>query len=133
MDRAGIMVAERLGGSLALPAAVDASRFIWPTLALVAALLLGAFIISLVEKWRRRSRDRSLSAGDQLSHFRRLYEEGTITREEFERIKAQLAGDLRRELNVHQELKVGPPDASTSSAPPGSQFLPEPPDNGQPK
>jgi uncharacterized membrane protein len=70
------------------------------SLILVAALLVGAAIIALVERWRKRSGSEGLTSGDQLSHFRNLYEEGSISKEEFERIRARLAGQMRDELNL---------------------------------
>jgi hypothetical protein len=86
-------------------------KILWPSLALVAVLLLGAAIIALVDRWRKRGTSDKLSAGDQLSHFRRLYDEGTISKEEFEQIRAELAGRLRDELNVR------PADTSATGGP----------------
>src|SRR6059058_2795335 len=79
-------------------------RIFWASLGMVGALIVGAVIIGMVERWRKRS-VAGPSAGDQLSHFRELYEQGTITREEFERIRGRLAGKLR------DELKLAPPAA----------------------
>jgi hypothetical protein len=75
-------------------------KIFWTTLGMVGVLLLGAFVIALLERWRKRSSTEGLSAGDQLTHFRKLRDQGTITQEEYERIRAQLTDSLRREMNV---------------------------------
>src|SRR5205823_7092209 len=72
-----------IGQGAVLVAAMD-WRIFWASLGLVGVLILGAIIIGMVERWRKRSTDVGLSANDQLSHFRQLYDEGTITGEEFE-------------------------------------------------
>ena len=69
------------------------------TLALVGALLLGAVAVALTARWRKRT-SAELSASDQLAEFRSLYLEGAISKEEFERLKAVLADEMRKELHV---------------------------------
>ena len=102
-------------------------HFIWATLGLVAVLLAGAFIIALMDRWRKRSDIPGLSAGDQLTHFRRLYEQGTISKEEFERIRSQLSGDFRKELNLDPAPAPTPPaGAPTLTEPPGDGQAPAP-------
>jgi uncharacterized membrane protein len=95
-------------------------------LALVATLLAGAFIILLVERYRKRSPDAGPKAGDQLSHFRELYERGTISKEEFDKIRAQLMGDVRKEQNL------GPSPASAPTHSAKAPTVTEPPPDGQP-
>jgi len=95
-------------------------KIFWTTLGLVGALLLGALIISLVEKWRKRANIEGLSAGDQLTHFRELRDRGTITQEEYERIRDQLAGDLRREMNLPATPAAGQ-DVRTMPEPPPTE------------
>jgi len=109
--------------------AAPSARFLWPTLALVGTLLAGAVIIALVERWRKRPPTEGLTAGDQLSHFRRLYEQGTMTREEFEAVKVRLADKLRDELNLAGPLAEVPP-AAEAPPPAESTQPPEPPSNG---
>ena len=88
-------------------------RILWASLGLVVALVLGAVIIGMVERWRKRPADAGLTPNDQLSHFRRLYDEGTITREEFEQIRTQLADKIRDQLKIKPAAPEQPP------APPG--------------
>ncbi len=93
------------------------------TLTLVGALLLGAVAVALTARWRKRSRADELSASDQLAEFRSLYLEGAISKEEFERLRAVLGGELRKELDVPSpktaELAPQPagPDAPTPPSP----------------
>jgi uncharacterized membrane protein len=67
------------------------TRILATSLCLVAALLLAALIIAMVNRWRRR-RDavEDLSPNAQLAQFRALYEAGTISQEEFERLRSLL-------------------------------------------
>lgn len=111
-------------GSAAILLAGPSPRFLWPTLALVGALLAGAVIIALFERWRRRPTDAGLSAGDQLSHFRALYEQGVMSKEEFEAVKVRLSGKLRDELNLTPPTAEGAPAAEPTQSP-------EPPANGE--
>lgn len=97
-------------GLLAILLADDIKfRILWPTLGLVAVFLVGAVVFSLLDRWRKRNRIEGMSAGDQLTHFRELRDKGTITQEEYERIRSQLAGDLRKELNVPVPAPTKPP------------------------
>ncbi len=75
-------------------------RLFWLTLALIAVILLGVLILRWIERWRKRSGSERLSANDQLASFRKLYEQGQLSQEEFERIRALLSLQLRQELGV---------------------------------
>ena len=98
------------------------------SLCLVAALLVAAIIVALVKRWRRqRDAEDDLSPNAQLAHFRSLYEAGTISQEEFERLRALLGVRLRETLGM-------PPKAVDSrseserirgASPPPSQPPPE--------
>ncbi len=95
------------------------------SLYLVGALLLGAIIIAAVSRWRRREGQR-LSANDQLAHFRSLYEKGTLSAEEFTRLRALLG------VSVHEAVAGKKPPA-TATPQPGSPPAPngqEPPEQG---
>jgi Short C-terminal domain len=103
-------------------------QFLYPGLYLVGALLLGAAVIAVVGRWRQRSAVESPSASDQLAQFRALYDKGEISREEFERLRAHLGGQLlpRRQ----------PPAAAPAAAPPAPDGPaangPPPPDGIRP-
>lgn len=104
-------------------------QFVWATLALVGTLLAGAMLFALLERWRKRSATEGLSAGDQLTHFRKLYDQGTISKEEFERIRTQLSEDLRKEMKVEPRS-----EAASAPAPnaPEVMTLPQPPKDEPP-
>jgi len=98
-------------------------QFFWATLGFVGALLLGAFLIAMLERWRKKPAA-GLTAGDQLSHFRELYGQGLISKEEFDQIRARLAGELRKELNL--ESPAGASTAAPTAPAEGVQSPPEP-------
>ena len=99
---------------------------IWASLGLVGALIVGALLIGLVERWRKRSRSWGVTAGDQLSHFRELHAQGVLSKEEFDQIRAQLADKLREEMKLNDAPSVqitatpGPPH---QAAPPSSDGI----------
>ena len=61
---------------------------------LAVALLAAALVIELVRRWLRKG-EQTLSASDQLAHYRTLYKRGEISQEEFDRLRAVLGGELR--------------------------------------
>jgi len=100
------------------------SPVLWTTLALVVALLLGALVIAVAERWRKTAREGRSDTGDQLAHFRSLYERGELSREEFERIRGKLGKRLRQELDmpvppvVPVAPAVPPPNGESTAPPP---------------
>jgi hypothetical protein len=112
---------------------------LWTSLVLVGALIIGAIVIALVDRWRKRSGAQHLTPGEQLSHFRALYDRGELSREEFERIRNLLGEQLRKDFHVPgapQPQSAAPPaqDTHVQAQPP--QDGPPPPDgaiqNGPP-
>jgi hypothetical protein len=112
-------------------------RLLWAALPLVGALLAGALILYLIDRWRKReaAEEEALCApNQQLSHFRSLYERGEISREEFERVKALLTAQLRREMNVPAPAasvvaataEPSRPDTNVQARPPDPQTPPPP-------
>jgi hypothetical protein len=98
------------------------SPVLWTTLALVVALLLGALVIAVAERWRKKTREGRSDTGDQLAHFRSLYERGELSREEFERIRGKLGNKLRKEL----DLPTAPAAPAAPAAPPPNGESPSP-------
>jgi len=99
-------------------------RLFWMWLLLSVVLSVGVIILVILRRWQKRVSRSALSAGDQLSHFRELYEQGVLSKEEFEQIRAQLAEKMRQEMQV--QAPPAPPE--TSTAPPASP--PELPPSG---
>jgi len=96
-------------------------------LCLAAALLVGAVLLALLGKWwRRRNAPEDLSPSAQLAQFRSLYEAGTISQEEFERLRNLLGAQMRETLGIPApavEEKVKPPPGENGQPP-------EPPPTG---
>jgi hypothetical protein len=80
-----------------LAGAIDDPRTLTLVLTMCGVLLLGAIVVAVAQRWRRRQ-DQPLSASDQLAQFRELYEEGELSEEEFNRLRKLLGGQLRKEL-----------------------------------
>ena len=116
------------GAMAMVPLWADAkTRFILYSLILVVTLLVGFILIAWLDRWRKRPASDGLSAGDQLAHFRRLYDAGALSKEEFEQIRAKLAEKLRQELKLTAPSAPSPPSAAPK--PNGDGFRPG---NGQP-
>jgi len=90
-------------------------------LCLAAALLAGAGVIALLRRWwQRRSPEDDQSPSAQLAHFRSLYESGTISQEEFERLRALLGARLRETMGIAApavEKPAQPPSGSNGQPP----------------
>ena len=121
---AGMAAVEASVPSFVFPAVDERTiQLLATSLCLVAALLVAALAIALVKRWRRRREaEEDSSPSAQLAHFRSLYEAGTISAEEFERLRALLGGRLRETLGV-------PAPTAKSPEKPPPQPEPPPPEN----
>src|SRR5713226_4017207 len=75
-------------------------QLLWAAPAIAGVLLIMALVIALVDRWRKRPTRQQLSPGEQLTHFRTLYERGEISPEEFARIRALLTARIKKELEA---------------------------------
>lgn len=99
--------------SFILLADARATPILATSLCLVAALLVAALVIALVSRWRRRRNvEDDLSPNAQLAQFRALYEAGTITEEEFERLRTLLGARLRDTMGMPPKEPSVPPEPS---------------------
>ena len=92
---------------------------------LVAALLAGALLIWLLERWRKNASGAANRAGyGQLSDYREMFDRGEITAEEYERLR----------LKVAERVKpVSPPaQAAEPQPPPNPGGQPETPGRDSP-
>jgi Short C-terminal domain len=96
-------------------------------LGLCAVLLVGAAAIALVKRWRQRDVSESLSPSDQLAEYRSLYEQGVMSKEEFDRLRALLGGQLR-EMTTTATPARDPQTGAVQAQPPGVRPLPPRPD-----
>ena len=92
-------------------------RILGLTALLAGTILVGAVIISWVDRWRKRQMADN-QPGEQLTQFRSLYESGELTKAEYERIRSQVAERVRDEAT---------PTPPTPPAQPAPQEPPAPP------
>ncbi len=93
--------------------ALDPSIFL-PGLYLAGALVVGAAVVAIVQRWRKRALPANNPSG-QLAHFRALYERGTISQEEFNRLRSLLGGQLRQAFDVPLPPPTSPGKSGASS------------------
>jgi hypothetical protein len=99
---------------------VQSAEFLWLVGALIGALLLGAILISWIERWRKRQlSDNPASDLARINDYRGMFERGEITREEYDRIKTKEAHRLRDRL-------IAKPGESGGKAPPAQPSPQEP-------
>ena len=103
-------------------------KFIWPSLMLAATLLFGAVLIAMVSRWRKKTPGEFVSAGDQLSVFRNMYDQGELSKEEFEQIRDKLSGKLRSELSLPETpIELDEPETPETANGQDKDPPPEPP------
>jgi hypothetical protein len=105
-------------------------RLLLPGALLAGTLLLAAIAIALVSRWRRRSGSECLTPADQLTHFRSLYERGTISAEEFQRVRAFLAGKAAGPVDAAKPDGIR--KAASAAEPPAGEPPQPPPDGVRP-
>jgi uncharacterized membrane protein len=98
----------------------------WQYLILLAVALVGIVVLYLITRWRKQVGARQPSASEQLSEFREMYEQGQLSREEFDRLRNLLGERMRREM----EGKSAAPTAAPPEPRPPVELppRPEPPD-----
>ena len=94
---------------------------VWATLGLVAAILAGITILLWVKRWRNRVADQT-DPETELANYRDLFENGLLSAEEWERIRARLEG---------KKLHGTPQEPPANGAPKPGPTNP-PPDQGVP-
>lgn len=75
---------------------------------LVGALLLGAIVFAFVDRWRKR--DAVATGGrestESLTSFRAMFDNGELTREEYEKIRDRVAAKMKKEVGVAPTASV---------------------------
>ena len=103
---------------------VQDPEFLWLVGALVATLIVGAIMISWIERWRKRQLSDSPKADvEQISTYRAMFERGDLSKEEYDRIKQKEAHRLRDKLTAQatKRSSAGPePPAQPSPQEPES-------------
>ncbi|HEY2911051.1 MAG TPA: SHOCT domain-containing protein [Gemmataceae bacterium] len=102
----------RLGGSpFAKP------EIIWGSVGLAAALLIGAVVIYLVDKWRKQGAMAERAGGGELTDFRAMYERGELTEAEYNKLREKVAARVKPK-------PIAPPDAGNPVPPPSAGPFP---------
>jgi hypothetical protein len=82
---------------------------------LVGVLFVGAIVLWLVDKWRRRNDCDTDNPSLSLSHFRGMFEAGEITQAEYDKILAKMAPKIKG--TVPPASLPPPPPAGPPSVP----------------
>lgn len=73
---------------------------IWGTIGLAVALLIGALVIWLVDRWRKRNAAAAVSSAEELTDFRGMYERGEITEDEYIKLRTRVAARVKSAVGV---------------------------------
>jgi hypothetical protein len=114
-----MMLTGTTGQAVGVLALIWNPRVLTAGLYLGGTLLAGAVVIALVKRWRKRADSEGLSPSAQLAQFRSLYEEGAISKEEFERLRSLLGGQMRQDLNVPARRPAPAPQGQAAGTPEG--------------
>ena len=99
----------------------DRPEIIWGSVGLAAALLVGALVITIVDKWRRRAAMEEREAGLELTDFRAMYESGEITEAEYNRLRLRVANRVKNPaaivLAVPATVPTTPANSQSSPVP----------------
>ncbi len=87
---------------------------IWGTAGLAVALLAGALLVYVADRWRKKSSSQVVDTSRELTEFRRMFERGEITAEEYAKLRERVA--LR--------VKAPAPVAATDAMPLSQQAIP---------
>jgi hypothetical protein len=79
-------------------------QLLWATGALIVTLLLGALIFAWLDRWRKRADREVVTPADELTAFRLSYEQGELSQEEYERIRARLAPKIKRQIGADKPV-----------------------------
>ena len=63
--------------------------------AVAGSLLVGAIILALVDRWRKKQMNDTLSVQDELAAYRELYQRGELSAAEYEQVRARLMARLK--------------------------------------
>lgn len=100
-------------------------EFIWGMVGIMLALLLGAFVIHYVDKWRKKSVATPEERANELTDFRGMFERGEITAEEYAVLRDKIAG--RMKVPVKAPAAPEAPRPKTQMPPPDPANPPDPP------
>lgn len=99
--------------------------FLWSGV-LIGVLLFGAWVISRLDRWRKRQMEAEDDSPGHVMSFREMYERGELSKEEYDRVLRRVAvragGKPRPAVQSpgpsHQEPATGPPATEEPPTPP---------------
>jgi hypothetical protein len=103
----------------------EENLFLWSGV-LVAVLLLGAYLISRLDRWRKRQMQAEDDSPGHVMSFREMYARGELSKEEYDRVLrrvAERAGAKPKPVSVEpaaspQDPAAGPPATEEPPTPP---------------
>jgi hypothetical protein len=99
--------------------------FLWSGI-LVAVLLFGAYVISRLDRWRKRQMQAEDDSPGHVTTFREMYASGELSKEEYDRVLRRVA----ERVGAKPKPVSGPPAASPqepAAGPPATEEPPAPP------
>src|SRR5262245_21327055 len=70
-------------------------RIIGYVAALAGALLVGAMILALVDRWRKRQMNETKNVQDEIASYKELYQRGELSADEYQRVRGRLVDRLK--------------------------------------
>jgi hypothetical protein len=101
-------------------------QLLWYTVAMVGSLLVGAAVVALADRWRKRRQLRGVEPADELARYTALYEKGDLSSEEYERVRKLFKSRIVQELSTPREK---PPQSESSASPAPDPEDPQKPAN----
>jgi hypothetical protein len=94
---------------------------IWGTAGIALALLVGAFVIWMVDRWRKQA-TAPINATEELSDFRGMLQRGEITEDEYAKLRTGVAKRVKDAAQKPTEgSDAGATGTSSMPAPPTTQ------------
>ncbi len=102
----------------------EENLFLWSGV-LVGVLLLGAVVMSRLDRWRKRQMAAEDDAPGHVMSFREMYETGELSKEEYDRVLRRVG----ERVGLKPKPAAAPPAASPQepAAPPATEEPPTPP------
>jgi len=101
-------------------------QLLWYTLAMVGSLLVGAAIVALVDRWRKRREGGGVEPADELARYTALYEKGDLSSDEYERVRKLFKSRIVQKLSTPAQK---PPQSEPSASPAPDPEDPQKPAN----
>jgi hypothetical protein len=85
-------------------------------LGLVAVIFVGVLVLTWLNRWRKQPL-LPPTTEEELAHYRKLVEQGLLSKEEFERIRGRLEGQVRQMVEAQKPAPPAPSAGPSSNGP----------------